>query len=956
MTFIGDRFVSVGHQWLDIVSGRHVTMRVGAPPPNIRAREELCRRRWAVLGDGPRLVDFGRQGSTSWFEAESSGQVLGPRPMTHLVWPQAGEIADAIADGGVAGHLRIAAPAGAGFHFFSEQLARRLRDAGFVTLRADAPIPYSLRRQLVHRHVVLLAMHVDARPFAAGWIAQLAMVSDRRHVIIERVVDDGHAAVRLRPFSERELVEAAEARLDKACTESRRGVEVAAAASGGWPAAFVRHWTIASPLLNVVRESAVAYVEPLPGGPVSRDVERAATYARRQRPTAESHWHRAAVAAASRRGDLPGAARAHERWVERLVDAGRFARAIEVARRALAEAADGPSRAALTLLLARAHLAAAEVTRAETLATTAAALDRLAGGHASRAARSFELEVMFWKGRWQDIRSRLASDADGLDRDRWLNCLDWADRGDQLADASVDRGCLKAFESQGSRERGLSTAIAIAIRRSLGTVEPHESAWLDDLIAREGLRGLSRFSQGKSTMQMLRDMAALMEIVQSAEDESAGLARVCEWVRSASGAAHCSLVTPTGGVVAGAALKTFGADTGDAARWCERAEPQLEERELSATATAPVRFAGAIVAAVAATGAELNGRAIFNAVQAASAVCGPLVRSRLDALASAAHGERLAGEILGSSPAITAVRAAVARVALAPFSVVIEGESGTGKELVARALHRNSSRRDRNFAALNCAALTDELVEAELFGHARGAFTHAVNARMGLFEEANRGTLFLDEVGELSPRAQAKLLRALQEGEIRRVGENEARPVDVRVVAATNRPLATLAAEGRFREDLLFRLSVVKIAVPPLRNRAEDIPQLALEFWRAAAKRVDTRASLGHDAIALLSELPWPGNVRQLQNAMAALSVAAPKAGRVGARLVRMVIEGLGECGAADIVPLDEARRQLERRIVSAALAKHTGNRTDAARALGISRQGLSKALRRLGLSEAGAA
>jgi transcriptional regulator with GAF, ATPase, and Fis domain len=347
---------------------------------------------------------------------------------------------------------------------------------------------------------------------------------------------------------------------------------------------------------------------------------------------------------------------------------------------------------------------------------------------------------------------------------------------------------------------------------------------------------------------------------------------------------------------------------------------------------------------------------MLDAVQAVAAVSGPLVRCRLDALAASSSGDALANDILGTSPAICGVRAAVARVALAPFSVVIEGESGTGKELVARALHRQSARRERAFAALNCAALTDELIDAELFGHTRGAFTHAVTARVGLFEEAHHGTLFLDEVGDLSPRAQAKLLRALQEGEIRRVGENDARAVDVRVIAATNRPLATLVADGRFREDLMFRLAVVRIAVPPLRDRAEDVPQLALAFWRIAARRVGTRAQLGPDALALLAQLPWPGNVRQLQNAMAALSVAAPRLGRVGARLVRLVVDGLGEAGELEVVRLDDARRDAERRVIAAAMTRHVGNRAEAARALGLSRQGLAKALRRLGLAQAGAA
>lgn len=961
MTFIGDRFVRVGHQWLDIVSGRHVSLRVGAPPASIDERERVCRERWAVISIGARLIDFGRHGSIGWFEAEAHVPMPPPAPMRQLVWPQVPEWAAAIADGRLSGHLTIGAPPGAGFQVLVEQLARQVRGAGFVAVRADAPIPFRLRRQLMHRHLVLLVMNDAARACASGWLAQLAMVSDRRHVWIERVDADVAAAMTLTPFDQEELIDAAGIS-SAACS---RVVRLATAQSGGWPAAFVRQWIAATPVghINAVRERAVEFHTSAATMAVARDVARAATYARRRRPLSESQWHSAAVAAASRRGDPAGAVRGYERWVERLVDEGRYARAIAVAGRALSDCADSTGRAALTLLSARAHLAAAEVTRAETLVTSAISLARLGGappGDTWRdTATAVLLEVMFWKGRWQDMRSLIASRVDLPDREQWIRFLDWADRGDLSQESRGPTRSLDLFRPRTAAGRGLSDAIAIAVSRSLGVVEPDEAAWLDDLVRREGLRGMSRFSQGKSTMQMLRDMAALLEIVQAAEDEVTGLSRVCAWVKSASGASGCAVVSAPGQVVAGDGLKAFGLDAQAAARWLEHVEPALDESEIRATASAPVRFAGATLAVVAGTGSAACGRAIFNAVQAAAAVCGSLVRSRLDAMAAAAHGEGLAGEILGASPPIRAVRAAVARVALAPFSVVIEGESGTGKELVARALHRHGSRRDRAFAALNCAALTDELVEAELFGHARGAFTHAVSARTGLFEEAHRGTLFLDEVGELSPRAQAKLLRALQEGEIRRVGENDARPVDVRVIAATNRPLQTLAAEGRFREDLMFRLSVVKIAVPPLRERAEDIPLLALEFWRAAAKRVETRAMLGPDAIALLSAMPWPGNVRQLQNAMAALSVAAPKVGRVGARLVRLVldgVDGLGDSGVDGIVPLDEARRALERRVVSAAMAKHTGNRTDAARALGLSRQGLAKALRRLGLSEAGAA
>jgi transcriptional regulator with PAS, ATPase and Fis domain len=297
------------------------------------------------------------------------------------------------------------------------------------------------------------------------------------------------------------------------------------------------------------------------------------------------------------------------------------------------------------------------------------------------------------------------------------------------------------------------------------------------------------------------------------------------------------------------------------------------------------------------------------------------------------------------------VRETIAQAAVTNFPIVIEGESGTGKELVARALHRLSPRRHRALCAVNCAALTDELVEAELFGHTRGAFTGAVGPRAGLFEEAHGGTLFLDEVGELSARAQAKLLRVLQEREIRRLGENHARAIDVRVIAATNVSLADAVARGRFREDLLFRLAVVRVRMPPLRDRIEDVPRLALAFWRALASEARTTATLGPDALGALCRHSWPGNVRELHNVIAALAVAAPPRGTVRARHVIDVLIASGSTPDHPPDRLQAAMKGFERRMVAAALARNGGSRSVTARELGLSRQGLTKAIRRLGIS-----
>jgi transcriptional regulator with GAF, ATPase, and Fis domain len=303
------------------------------------------------------------------------------------------------------------------------------------------------------------------------------------------------------------------------------------------------------------------------------------------------------------------------------------------------------------------------------------------------------------------------------------------------------------------------------------------------------------------------------------------------------------------------------------------------------------------------------------------------------------------GDLLGESPAATTLRDVVSRAARAPFPVLIEGESGCGKELVARAIHRLSSRRDRRFCAINCAALTDDLVEAELFGHARGAFTGAATERAGLFEEADGGTLFLDEIGELSARAQAKLLRVLQEGEVRRVGENFPRRVDARIVAATNRRLAVEVEAGRFRADLRFRLDVIRIAVPPLRERPGDIPVLAAHFWSQASTSVGSQATLTIETLAALARYDWPGNVRELQNVIAWIAVHSPRRGRVGPSSLPAHV---AQSSAPASCTFEAARDEFERRFIRAALAGANGQRAKAAEAMGISRQGLAKMMQRL--------
>jgi DNA-binding NtrC family response regulator len=332
-----------------------------------------------------------------------------------------------------------------------------------------------------------------------------------------------------------------------------------------------------------------------------------------------------------------------------------------------------------------------------------------------------------------------------------------------------------------------------------------------------------------------------------------------------------------------------------------------------------------------------------------AAVAAPRIEAMRATAREVANAAMAIPELVGSSAAIADVRRAVTRAASAPFSVLIEGESGAGKELVARALHHLSPRRERRFCDVNCAALPDELLESELFGHVKGAFTGAMSDRAGLIEDADGGTLFLDEVADLSPRAQAKLLRVLQQQEVRRVGATFSRKVDIRVVSAANRDMRTEVAEGRFRQDLLYRLDVVRVRVPPLRERPEDIVALADHVWHAAATRVGSQATLTHGVLAALARYHWPGNVRELQNVLAGVAVSAPARGQVKAALLPAFVTG---AVSPSTTRLADARDQFERKFIELALARAGGRRTRAARELGLSRQGLLKMMARLGLAK----
>jgi DNA-binding NtrC family response regulator len=296
----------------------------------------------------------------------------------------------------------------------------------------------------------------------------------------------------------------------------------------------------------------------------------------------------------------------------------------------------------------------------------------------------------------------------------------------------------------------------------------------------------------------------------------------------------------------------------------------------------------------------------------------------------------------------------VGKVSHGRTAILIQGESGTGKELIARAIHDNSLRASQQFVAVNCSAIPDSLLESELFGHIKGSFTGAHTMRRGLVEEAHNGTFFLDEVGDLSPAGQAKLLRVLQEGEIRRVGSNEAVRVDIRVIAASRRNLTELVATGRFREDLLYRLNTVTIHLPPLRERPEDIPLLA-EFFiaRYGDDKEVSVTSLSSEAMRALVEYSWPGNVRELQHVIErAVALATHSILSIDDFPSEVIQFGRGASNHKKLLP--GTLKALQREQVLKMLESAHGNKERTARLLGISRRTLYRLLDRYDLDENG--
>jgi DNA-binding NtrC family response regulator len=829
----------------------------------------------------------------------------------------------------------------------AQRIAPRLEALGFVPLHAGRALSSTVRSQFAHRHLALLAFERADEEAALEWLRELSAVSPRAHLVVSfrpagasaPATSDGrlHRAER---FDRRGRHAQAE-RWYRAALESarRRGDESGHAAAcqrlveifcrrDAWDAAVRLARTVFNALRDVRARAEV--VAPL------ADLLIAQAEFGQADAVLSSVSSELALAGLPDPAGLSDARAQLRFWQGRLDEAAAISTTPVSVNRAMVDGAIAFLRRDVDALTRCAEQAAAR-----------------------RSPRADYCELL--------LSVLVASVA--RDRGRVLSRLEQLERRARLARCPRLVRFGRALVAEACAVAGLPTPStdahgARSVRASLPRLDKlffewqHAASVRDvdvehraaDRLSHVGARVVEIWRWGCPDMHLVHAIPVLLQAVQDAEDDLAALVAIGAWIRREGDAHAVAFFDSDRAIVSGDGWRDV-----DSAVLCRegahdsgQAEPASERGVI---VVRDVRYAGAVTGLVAVRGPADRHDALVEAATTAAVLCGPALRARIDLVRVMRASPALSTEILGCSPSIVALREAVARAAITPFPVLVEGESGTGKELVARAIHRLSPRRDRRFVAVNCAALTDELVEAELFGHTRGAFTGAIGSRTGLVEDAHGGSLFLDEVSELSPRAQAKLLRVLQEREVRRVGENMPRAVDVRVVAATNRPLADAVRLGSFREDLLFRLAVVRLQVPPLRDRIEDVPLLAHAIWRSLTVETGRRAVLGPDALAQLCRHSWPGNVRELQNAMAGLLVLAPERGRISARHVGQVLSTSFDASQFPSLPLHRARANVERTAVAGALARHGGRRTPAARELGLTRQGLTKAMKRLGVA-----
>jgi DNA-binding NtrC family response regulator len=855
--------------------------------------------------------------------------------------------------------VSIEQPASAKAILCIRQMADRL---GFECHHPGQPLPPGNRIELLHRHVFLLCASPHDYAAVVPWIRELSWTSPRRHVVVW-------------PHEGRDAL--------------RRGSESTGTPRASGPVGSIQsrraeRWIhrnrprIAERWLTAALASARRHASPQDAAGIELHLAQLLVDGGRFSEASIRVW----PALKSPRLDWPTYAALASVWADCVVSSGKLQEADAWLQSVQAEAdvRGDPTPAPVlerrlrldfwTCAAGRNVATSSESNSSEALGWLAlsawrdgnrAAFESLAKKVAGRTPDA-DVAAKFWGA----LVAGLARSA-AIDVDQLLTLgSDLTIRHQLLARAVAGRFWLEAGERKRALEvigsangdeperrlirllrRQATESIGESMQAEVATVDPSFQCFL----AGPCVPG------ERTSMVSVDGLGRLLQAMEDATDEFTGVGAGCAWVRRQAPDVNVGIISADGlRLVAGCGWKPADV-SGPIAALAElgpQGDSGVDPARLLRGYSVPVKYGATVIARVV-VGAGPRAPLLLHAARALAMLAGPSVRACLDALDLRGQDRDGLQEILGRSQAIVDVRTAIARAAVTPFPVLIEGESGTGKELAARALHRLSPRRDRRFLAVNCAALTDDLVEAELFGHARGAFTGAVGPRAGLFEDAHGGTLFLDEVTELSARAQAKLLRVLQEREVRRVGESTSRPIDVRIVAASNLSLSEAAARGRFRDDLRFRLAVVPVRLPALRDRLEDVPLLTHVFWRRALAETGKRSYLGPDALARLARYTWPGNVRELQNVIAGLAVGAPTCGRVTARLVSQVIahmSGAVEDRLDDVQPLDAARRIFERRLVAATMARHAGRRSAAARELGLTRQGLAKTLRRLGLAD----